>query len=119
VIAQLGRARSAAVLTATFSPDGRRIITTSNDRTARSWDVRWATLVRGDELRERVCAEKLVGLAQQFTREELSDPILRGIDPNDLVARNPCLRLGPLSLAYWTPLPFNLWHAVRKLVGAV
>ena len=74
--------------------------------------------MRGDELRERVCAEKLVGLTQEFTPEELSDPILRGIDPNDPVARNPCLHRGPLSLDYWTPLPSSLWHGLRKLLGA-
>ena len=27
----------------------------------RIWDVTWAMLVRGDALRERVCAEKLIG----------------------------------------------------------
>jgi hypothetical protein len=48
--------------------------------------------VRGDALRERVCAEKLIGTAQEFAVSELEDdPILRGIDKNDPVARNPCL----------------------------
>ena len=36
--------------------------------------------------------------------EELADPILSDIDPHDPVARNPCLRRGPLSWDYWTRL---------------
>jgi hypothetical protein len=40
--------------------------------------------VRGDALRERVCAEKLIGTAQEFAVSELEDdPIPRGIDKND------------------------------------
>jgi hypothetical protein len=42
--------------------------------------VGWATLVRGAPLRERICAERLVGTAQEFTDAELEDLILRGID---------------------------------------
>ena len=104
------------MLGAGFSPDGKRVVTASNDNTARIWDVTWATLVRGDALRERVCAEKLVGAAQEFTDAELEDPILRGIDKDDPVARNPCLRRGPLSLDYWTRLPMQFWRALH--VGA-
>jgi hypothetical protein len=96
------------VLSAAFSPDGKRIVTASSDNTARLWDVTWATKVYGAELRERVCAEKLVGAAQEFTREELDDPILRGI-----TQVNPCLRRGPLSLDYWTRLPGQWWAALR------
>ena len=62
--------------------------------------------VYGVVLRERVCAEKLAVLPdQQFTTAELADPILSGIDANDPIARNPCLRRGPLSPDYWTRLP--------------
>jgi WD40 repeat protein len=104
------------VRSADFSPDGKRVVTESEDSTARIWDVAWATLVRGDTLRERVCAEKLVGPAQEFTDAELEDPILRGIEKNDSVARNPCLRRGALSLDYWTRLPMQLWRASH--VGA-
>lgn len=103
---------------AEFSPDGGRVVAVFPDETAVLWDVTWATLIRGDELRERVCAEKLVGAAQDFTDEELTDPILRGIDPKDPVARNPCLRRGPLSLDYWTRLPGQLWRSASALVGA-
>jgi hypothetical protein len=72
-------------------------VTASEDNTARVWDVSWASLVSGDSLRERVCAEKLLGSAQEFTAEELDNPILRGIDKDDPVSRNPCQRRGPLS----------------------
>jgi WD40 domain-containing protein len=91
-----------------FSGDGRRVATASRDYSARIWDVTWATLMHGDDLRERVCAEKLIGTAQEFNDGELEDPILRGVDKNDPVARNPCLRRGPLSLDYWTRLPGQL-----------
>jgi WD40 repeat protein len=101
-----------------LSPDGKRVMTASDDNTARIWDVTWATLVRGDTLRERVCAEKLVGPAQEFTDDELEDPILRGIDKDDSVARNPCLRRGPLSLDYWTRLPIQFWRSLRVYVLA-
>ena len=61
------------VTTAALSADGKRVVTASSDKTARIWDVTWATLVRGDALRDRVCAEKLVGAAQQFTDGEIQD----------------------------------------------
>jgi hypothetical protein len=99
------------VRSAAFSPDGRWIVL-SFGRTAEVLDVRWATLAHGETLRERVCAEKLVAAAQEFTAEELDNPILRGVDKNDPVARNPCLRRGPLSREYWTRLPSDLWHFV-------
>ena len=107
------KGHTGGVLSAGFSPNGKRLVTASADRTARIWDVTWATLVRGDALRERVCAEKLLGSAQEFTDAELEDPILRGIDKDDPVARNPCLRRGPLSLDYWTRLPGQIWRSLR------
>src|SRR6516162_3349579 len=105
------------VLSAAFSGDGKRVVTASLDKTARIWDVTWAMLIRDDALRERVCAEKLIGAAQEFSDGEMEDPILRGIDKNDPVARNPCLRRGPLSLDYWTWLPGQLWRSTRRLAG--
>ena len=105
------------VLSAAFSGDGKRVVTASLDKTARIWDVTWAMLIRDDALRERVCAEKLIGAAQEFSDREMEDPILRGIDKNDPVARNPCLRRGPLSLDYWTWLPGQLWRSTRRLAG--
>ena len=105
------------VRSAAFSGDGKRVVTASFDRTARIWDVTWATLVHDDALRERVCAEKLIGPAQEFTDAEMTDdPILRGIDKNDPIARNPCQRRGPLSLDYWARLPQQLWRSTRRFV---
>jgi len=74
------------VWSAAFSDDGTRVVTASDDFSApvwhvRTWDVTWATLVRGDTLRERICTEKLIGAAQEFTDDEMDDPILRGIEP--------------------------------------
>jgi hypothetical protein len=74
--------------------------------------------MRGDELRERICAEKLIGVAQEFTDAELEDPILRGVDRNDPIARNPCQRRGPLTLDYWVRLAGNGWRSLRRLAGA-
>jgi WD40 repeat protein len=108
---------SGGVWSATFSPDGRSVLAASNDKTARIFDVTWAARVRGETLRERVCAEKLIGAAQEFTDAELEDPILRGIDKSDPIARNPCLRRGPLSFDYWTGLAGNGWRSLRGLVG--
>jgi len=106
------------VWSAAFSADGTRVVTASSDNTVRVWDVSWATLARGDELRRRVCAEKLVDAAQEFSVAELQDPIMRRIDWSDPVARNPCLRRGPLSVDYWTRLPGDTWHSLRRMVGA-
>jgi hypothetical protein len=86
------------------------VVTASIDGTARIWDVTWATHVRGDALRERVCAEKLVGAAQEFSDDEMDDPVLRGIDKDDPVARNARLRRG---------LPSELWRFTHALAGAV
>jgi hypothetical protein len=74
--------------------------------------------MRGGTLRERVCAEKLIGAAQEFTEAELEDPILRGIDLSDPIARNPCLRRGPLTLDYWTRLPGDTLRSLRRMAGA-
>jgi hypothetical protein len=85
-------------------------VTASLDHTARLWDVAWVTNFRGENLRERVCAKKLVGAAQDFSSFELEDPILRGVTQT-----NPCLRRGPLSLDYWVALPGEWWTSIRAL----
>ena len=81
---------------AAFSADGTRIVTASEDRTARIWRIDPLVLMPADQRQDYVCRERLIG-AQSFTDEEMQDAILRG--RNDL--RNPCGRIGPLSLAYY------------------
>jgi dipeptidyl aminopeptidase/acylaminoacyl peptidase len=112
------KAHDNGALDAKWRPDGRRIVTAGADGVARVWDMEWV-LVRGATLRERVCAEKLIG-AQEFTADELSDEILSDVAAvvraGDPYARNPCLRRGPLSLEYWTRLPGQWAHALGRLM---
>jgi hypothetical protein len=75
------------------------VATTASSK-VHSWDVTWATLIRGATLRDRVCGELLTEAMQEFSPSELKDPVLRLIDGNDPISRNPCLRRGPLSLDY-------------------
>ncbi|MBX9926505.1 MAG: hypothetical protein K2Y05_09115, partial [Hyphomicrobiaceae bacterium] len=116
-IAVLKAAHEGGAFGASFSPDGTRLLTAGADKTAKIWDVALIKVYRL-ELRERICAERLTG-AQEFTTEELADPILRGIDADDPIARNPCLRRGPISLDYWTRLPgqFARWWGWRGTVA--
>jgi hypothetical protein len=51
-----------------------------------------------EALREFVCSAKLIG-SQHFTATDLEDPIVVDLD-----GKNPCLRRGPWSLAYWVNL---------------
>jgi WD40 repeat protein len=83
------------VWSAAFSPDGARIVTASADTTARVWAVHWATLMRGVDLRDRICREKLKG-AVAFSVADAADPILSGLE-----GTRPCDGVGPLSFRYW------------------
>jgi len=94
---------------AVFSPDGWSVLGIYEDGAARMWDVRWVTKIRGAQLRDQACAEKLKGGAQFFSRNELESPMLRGVGED-----NPCLRRGPLSWQYWARLPAD----VLRLFGA-
>lgn len=103
--------RRGSALTATFSPDGSRILSASLfHKRAYVWHAPWATRVRGSELRERVCRESLVNAAAQtFSEEEMSSQILRGREE----LRNPCQRHGLLSIEYWKRLPLQWWRRVK------
>jgi hypothetical protein len=99
------------VLSAAFSADGARIVTTSVDQTARVWDVHWGMTVRRDELVRRICAEKLVG-GRTFTAEDASEPILSAF-----AGTNPCERRGPISAKYWADLGRSTWDWARAEVS--
>jgi WD40 repeat protein len=93
---------------AVFSLDGGRVVTVSEDNTARIWLLDPIILMEPGERRDYVCRERLIG-AQSFMDEEMQDPILRGRD--DL--RNPCARVGPLSLEYYANAARSLWSSIR------
>jgi WD40 repeat protein len=95
------------VVSSAFSPDGSRIVTASWDKTAHIWKIDPIVLMLSDQRQSYVCRERLIG-AQSFTDEEMQDPILRG--RNDL--RNPCDRVGPLSIDYY-------WRAAIGLVATI
>jgi WD40 repeat protein len=63
------RGHEAGVSSANFSPDGKHIVSASDDETARIWDVRFATMSTKDLLVE-VCTRRLRGLTK-FSRDEM------------------------------------------------
>jgi hypothetical protein len=63
-----------------------------------------------DERQDYVCRERLIGV-QSFTNAEMADPILRGRE--DL--RNPCNRVGPLSLAFYRRAASDLFAAIQTV----
>jgi len=91
-----------SVSSAEFSPDGRRVVTTSA-----ILQVDQVTVAHPDQRQNIICRDRLVG-AEFFTDMEMQDAILRGRE--DL--RNPCDRVGPLSLAYY-------WRATEGLVATI
>lgn len=97
--------------TAAFSPDETFLVLNSGDGTTRVWNVALAGIY-GSRLRDSVCANYLIG-SQEFTDHEIRDPVLLAIDKDDRVARNPCLRRGPLDWEYYAHLAkyWTGWNA--------
>ncbi|MGB7100089.1 MAG: WD40 repeat domain-containing protein, partial [Xanthobacteraceae bacterium] len=97
------------LVSAAFSPDGSQVVTASVDRTARIWPLDPIVLIPANQREAYVCRERLIG-ARSFTDEEMQQPILRG--RNDL--RNPCYRVGPLSLSYYWRAATDLGATIRS-----
>ena len=55
------------VSAASFSPDGKRVVTASRDKTARIWNVFWSSLVQPEDLIAEVCQRKLRGNLRLIT----------------------------------------------------
>ena len=60
-----GQVRSAG-----FSPDGKRVVTSSLDHTARVWNALWSSL-RPKNLIEEVCQRKLRGNVRTITEADV------------------------------------------------
>jgi hypothetical protein len=73
-------------LSATFSPDGKRVVIASSDNTARIWDVsRTETMVGGRAIVFTAALARGVGWQ---TQSEHTDPLMRDA-PKDLFQRLP------------------------------
>jgi WD40 repeat protein len=104
---------SAPVLSAAFSSDGVRVVTASSDGTVRVWDVSLGMTVRREELVRRVCTEKLMA-GRAFTTDDAADPILAAV-----AGKDPCERLGQLSLDYWTRMAVRVHKSPPQLAPAL
>ena len=95
-----------------FTPDARNIVAVS-DTSLLEISLGWALTTRGNELRHRICAEKLVG-ASAFASADTGSPFLR-----TMTAATPCDQVGPLSRVYWSRAATRMWHSVRHWAGTV
>ncbi len=97
------------VVSAAFSLDGSLVVTASLDGSARIWRLDPIVLMPGDQREAYVCRERLIG-ARSFTDKEMQEPLLRKRD--DL--RNPCDRVGPLSLDYYRRTAVGIIALIRS-----
>ena len=59
------------VYSAGFSPNGKRVVTASADKTARVWDAFWPAVSRTGDLISEVCQRKLRGEASRITEADV------------------------------------------------
>lgn len=59
------------VNSASFSPDGPRVVAASEDKAARVWNAFWSSLVRPENLIEEVCQRKLRGNVRMITEADV------------------------------------------------
>ena len=59
------------VNSANFSADGERLVTASDDKTARVWNVFWSSLVQPVDLIAEVCQRKLRGNVRLITEQDV------------------------------------------------
>ncbi len=93
--------------TAAISPDLTRAVTSDWNGFSHVWTLDWLYRIQGRQLLDETCSCH-VGVTGGFTDVELKDSILAGLNPDNLVARNPCLRRGPLHWEYYTQA-FTRW----------
>jgi hypothetical protein len=71
-------------MSAAFSIGSTEVVTVSEDKTARVWDIRWLTQYHGQALIERVCQEKLIGARHITVRDIEISPLLSGREGEDV-----------------------------------
>ena len=90
------KGHSAAINSVAFSPDGRRIVTGSEDQTARVWLAAGAEQAAAWQAEERAAAQYLAGLQRERTAEEERQRLARAGDEG---AIKRWLILAPIPLA--------------------
>jgi len=84
--AQKLKGHTSWVTDSSFSPDGERVVTVSDDGTARVWDVQWLiTRPSHEDFLSQVCKEKPPFSTRLITHEDINNvPGLRGHEREDV-----------------------------------